>query len=66
MHLLQNLSDDQTALLGCFAALSAAGLLMSLSYYFGRWNKLGRSHKPGDAITHRLPQAGDKPSKRAA
>ena len=66
MDLLQNLSDDQTALLGCFAALSAAGLLMSLSYYFGRWNKIGQSPKPGDTVTHRLPRTGDKPSQRAA
>ncbi len=50
MALLQNLSDDQTALLGCFVVLSASGLLMSLSYYVGLWTK---SEQP---ITHRLPQ----------
>ncbi|MBX3440295.1 MAG: hypothetical protein KF861_22585 [Planctomycetaceae bacterium] len=35
---MQQLSDDQTALLGCFFALAAAGLVMSLSYYIGRRN----------------------------
>jgi hypothetical protein len=50
MDLLQNFSDDQTALLGCFAALTASGLLMSLSYYVGQWNQ---SNRP---TTHRLPQ----------
>ena len=66
MDLLQNLSDDQTALVGCFAALLSAGLVMSLSYYLGRWNKFGHGNKPDDAITHRLPQTGEKPSQRAA
>ncbi len=50
MDLLQNLSDDQTALLGCFAALTASGLLMSLSYYVGQWNQSDK------LTTHRLPQ----------
>jgi len=53
MDFLQTLSDDQTALLGSFVALAAAGLLMSLSYYLGHWD-----HSAGD-VTHRLPQSGD-------
>ncbi|MCA9112669.1 MAG: hypothetical protein KDA52_22145 [Planctomycetaceae bacterium] len=50
MDLLQNLTDDQTALLGCFAALTASGLLMSLSYYIGQLNQADKLK------THRLPQ----------
>jgi len=33
LSLLQSASDDQKALLGCLAALLAAGLVLSLSYY---------------------------------
>ncbi|MCA9076444.1 MAG: hypothetical protein KDA93_15555 [Planctomycetaceae bacterium] len=50
MELFQNLSDDQTALIGCFAALVASGLLMSVSYYVGQWNQSDK------VTTHRLPQ----------
>lgn len=50
MELFQNLSDDQTALLGCFAALVTSGLLMSVSYYVGQWNQTEK------VTTHRLPQ----------
>jgi len=62
MDLLQNLSDDQTALLGCFLALAGSGLLMSLSYYIGQWNQ---SAKPA---THRLPQhrADERQKSKAA
>jgi hypothetical protein len=31
--LLQTSSDDQTALIGCAAALLAAGLILAISYY---------------------------------
>ncbi len=51
MDLLQNVSDDQTALVGCFVALIVSGLLMSLSYYVGQWNK---SEAP---TAHRLPMS---------
>lgn len=50
MSVLQYLSDDQLALIGCAAALAAAGLVMSLSYYLGRWNQAARP------MSHRLPQ----------
>jgi hypothetical protein len=35
MELLNNLSDDQLALLGCFAAFLISATIMSLSYYAG-------------------------------
>lgn len=35
LNLLQSASDDQTALLGCAAALIAAGTIMYLSYFVG-------------------------------
>jgi hypothetical protein len=35
MELLNNLSDDQLALLGCFVALIVSATIMSLSYYVG-------------------------------
>jgi len=62
MDLLQNLSDDQTALLGCFLALAGSGLLMTLSYYVGQWNKATQ------LVTRRLPQrqTGESRAKKAA
>ena len=54
MDFLQTLTDDQTALLGSFVALAAAGLLMSLSYYLSHWNS-----SASDA-THRLPQSQEQ------
>ncbi len=54
MDFLQTLTDDQTALLGCFVALAAAGLLMSLSYSLGQWNR-----SAGD-VNHRLPQSRER------
>lgn len=36
MDIFQGLSDDQTALLGCFAALALSGLMMTVSVYIGR------------------------------
>lgn len=35
MELLNTLSDDQLALLGCFAAIVVSATVMSLSYYVG-------------------------------
>jgi hypothetical protein len=35
MGFLQNLTDDQTAMLGCGAVLLAAFVMMSLSYHVG-------------------------------
>jgi hypothetical protein len=35
LNLLQTASDDQTALMGCIAALLAAGAVMYLSYFVG-------------------------------
>lgn len=35
MELLNTLSDDQLALLGCFAAIVVSASIMSLSYYVG-------------------------------
>ncbi len=58
MDFLQTLTDDQTALLGSFVALAAAGLVMSLSYYLGHWNR-----SASDA-THRLPQSPDAQNER--
>jgi hypothetical protein len=37
MELFQTLNDDQTAMIGCAAALFVSGTLMSLSYYVGRF-----------------------------
>jgi hypothetical protein len=35
MDILNNLSDDQLALLGCMGALLISGTIMCLSYYVG-------------------------------
>jgi len=37
MDLLNGLSSDQTAVIGCAAALLISGTVMSLSYYVGRF-----------------------------
>jgi hypothetical protein len=46
MAFLQNLTDDQTAMLGCAGVLLAAFVMMSLSYHVGnavRGNKTNRN-----------------------
>ena len=48
MGFLQNLTDDQTAMLGCGAVLLAAFVMMSLSYHVGnavRGNKQPARHQ---------------------
>lgn len=35
MDIISTLTDDQLALLGCFAAIVVSGTIMSLSYYVG-------------------------------
>jgi hypothetical protein len=45
MDIFQGLSDDQTALLGCFAALALSGLVMTLSVYIGRARSRGEAGK---------------------
>ena len=35
-EIVNTLSDDQIALIGCFVALVVSGTVMSLSYYVGR------------------------------
>lgn len=39
MELFSNLTDDQLALLGCFAAIVVSATIMSLSYYIGPASK---------------------------
>lgn len=48
MDILNNLSDDQLALLGCMAALLVSATIMCLSYYVGP----ARNAKP---VTRKLP-----------
>ena len=56
MDFLNGLSDDQTALLGCAAALLVSGTMMSLSYYVGRLQKRAQSSpEPTEPHTLRMP-----------
>jgi hypothetical protein len=50
MAFLQNLTDDQTAMLGCGAVLLAAFVMMSLSYHIGNAVR-GRRTSPRQATT---------------
>ena len=56
MELFNGMSDDQTALLGCFAALLVTGTMMSLSYYVGRFfQRSQQSPEPTEPQTLRMP-----------
>jgi hypothetical protein len=56
MELFQTLSDDQTAMIGCAAALFVSGTLMSLSYYVGRFfQKSQQTPEPNEPQTLRMP-----------
>ena len=56
MEILNGLSDDQTALFGCAAALMVCGTIMSLSYYVGRFfHKTHQSPEPNEPQTLRMP-----------
>lgn len=36
MDFLEQLSDNQIALIGCFAAIACCSVLMTISFHFGR------------------------------
>jgi hypothetical protein len=58
MDLFSGLSDDQTALIGCVAALSACAGLLALTSVFGRRRP---DPAPNEAATLRFPdQAGNR------
>lgn len=48
--LMSNLSDDQTALVGCAVALGASVLLMYLSYFLGPASRQARTEKFRDTL----------------
>jgi hypothetical protein len=45
IELWKSLSDDQMALVGCAAALTITGTMMSLSYYIGRGRRTPAGQK---------------------
>ena len=53
MDVLAEFSDDQVALMGCFAALVCSGAVMSLSYYLG-------GHARGKSQVPHLSAAGEE------
>ncbi len=56
MDFLNGLSDDQTALIGCAAALLVSGTIMSLSYYVGRFfHKTQMTPEPKEPHILRMP-----------
>ncbi len=68
MELLQNLSDDQFALVSCTAALFVTGGMMSLSYYIGRWRRFapGRHAERRGDEARRLESARESEQRTAA
>ena len=46
MEFLNSLTDDQTALLGCFAALTVCGIVMALSYHLGPSSRRQATNQP--------------------
>jgi len=63
-EILQQLSDDQLAVLGCVAALLSAGVLMQLCYAFGPQSQHNRQSALPE-IT-KLPQPVRHAEDRAA
>lgn len=53
MELFNGLSSDQTAVIGCAAAILVCGTMMSLSYYVGRFLH-GSQNAPGPNEPHTL------------
>jgi hypothetical protein len=49
-EIFKTLSDDQIALVGCAAALTVAGTIMSLSYYIGRGRMTGAGQKTSQPL----------------
>lgn len=65
MDFLSGLSDDQTALIGCAAALLVSGTMMSLSYYVGRlFHKSQATPEPHEPQTLRMPDPMTLQSKK--
>ncbi len=48
MDFLEQLSDNQVALIGCFAAVACCSVLMTIAYHFGK----GRDQKSEEAGTY--------------
>jgi hypothetical protein len=66
MGFLQNLTDDQTAMLGCGAVLLVAFVMMSLSYHVGNAVRGGRSSLHQVAPRRRATTAVVEERRRAA
>jgi hypothetical protein len=64
MAFLQNLTDDQTALLGCAGVLLAAFVTMSVSYHVGVIVRGGRT--PQERTASRRRSAPATQTRRAA
>ena len=57
MDLMNGLNADQTAMLGCAAALLVSGTVMSLSYYVGRYlHRREQSPEPTEPHTLKMPE----------
>ena len=69
MDLQAILSDNQIAVLGCFAALIVCGGIAALSFHFGPGGKISSSDRvDDDAIRplHRQNESTDDTTRRAA
>lgn len=77
IEILDSLTDDELALLGCLLAFAAAGTIMSLSYYVGRAVRGNASPRSGGASLPHPPacratdendgnRAGDQQVRKAA
>lgn len=56
MDLFNGLSSDQTAVIGCAAAIVVCGTVMSLSYYVGRFfHGSQHSPEPNEPQTLKMP-----------
>lgn len=66
MDLFNGLSSDQTAMLGCAAALLVSGTVMSLSYYVGRYfHSSEQAPEPTEPHTLKMPDPAMLRSKPA-
>ena len=63
MDLSAIFSDDQIAVIGCFAALSACGLVAAVSFHFGPAGKVSQQGSESlkmDVVQQRNPESQQK------
>jgi hypothetical protein len=67
MDLTAIFSNDQLAVMGCFAALAVSGVIAALSFQFGSAGRHSQSEQPGHLqLARTKPDAEQQETRRAA